>query len=609
MDSSSRRSFLKKATLGTMSMGALAGTQAYDAYAPSDIQGSNSSAENGPTVYGIERCISEWAFHSVKTYVDPFNDIELDVVVTDPQGREERVPAFWAGEHVWRIRYTPHSAGSYSYRTICSDPHNPNLHGQAGAIEVSTYNGGNPLLKHGAIRVASDRLHFEHEDGTPFFWLGDTWWMGLCKRLGWPEDFQTLLRDRAKKGFTVVQIVAGLYPDMPPFDVRGENEAGYAWEPDFARINPHYFDMADLRIQCLVDNGLVPCIVGCWGFFLPLMGVTKVKEHWRYIVARWGAYLVIWCLAGEGTMPYYLSKNKSEDSANQKRGWTELGRYVRSIDPFRHPITIHPTSSARDTVEDQSVLDFDMLQTGHNDVWSIPNTVDQVTGNLLRMPRMPVLVGEVTYEGSIQQNRQQVVRFMFWSCLLSGAGGHTYGAGGIWEVQTQAHPYGASPWGGGYGDLPWDIAYKYPGSQQIGWGKELLTRYEWWRLEPHAEWVEPHWTKENYLLPYAAGIPGELRVVYIPLNMWELPKMMNLEPHVAYEAFWFDLATGKEYPVGKVLPEPNGTYQLPRSKHIDLVDWIFVLENREKVRKKTNNQAEVPTVDRVSCDGVNLLGW
>ena len=54
----------------------------------------------------------------------------------------------------------------------------------------------------------------------PFFWLGDTWWMGLTKRLLWPEGFKLLTADRVKKGFTVIQIVAGLYPDMVPFDSR-----------------------------------------------------------------------------------------------------------------------------------------------------------------------------------------------------------------------------------------------------------------------------------------------------------------------------------------------------------------------------------------------------
>jgi hypothetical protein len=42
----------------------------------------------------------------------------------------------------------------------------------------------NPFYTHGPIRVAASHRHFEHADGTPFFWLGDTWWMGLTERLG-----------------------------------------------------------------------------------------------------------------------------------------------------------------------------------------------------------------------------------------------------------------------------------------------------------------------------------------------------------------------------------------------------------------------------------------
>ena len=69
-----------------------------------------------------------------------------------------------------------------------------------------------------------------------------------------------------------------------------------------------------MRIQHLADHGLAACIVGFWGYFFPRMGMDKVKKHWRYLVARWGAYPVVWCLAGEGTMPYYLSKTKEQDA-------------------------------------------------------------------------------------------------------------------------------------------------------------------------------------------------------------------------------------------------------------------------------------------------------
>jgi len=275
-------------------------------------------------------------------------------------------------------------------------------------------------------------------------------------------------------------------------------------------------------------------------------------------------------------MPYYLSKTKAEDAALQKRGWTELGRYVRSVDPFHHPITIHPGDSARTQVEDPTVLDFDMLQTGHSDRKSIPRTVNQVLGSLESTPRMPVLVGEVCYEGIMEASRQEVQRFMFWTSILNGARGHTYGANGIWQVNTADHPYGPSPHGHSWGDTPWDTAAKLPGSEQIGLGKALLMRYPWWRFEAHPEWVDPHWSKEHYDLPYAAGIPGEVRFIFVPQMTFETPKVKDLESGVVYQAFLFEPASGKRHDMGKVTPDSTGAWQpslLPT-----FADWVIVLE-------------------------------
>ena len=539
------------------------------------LLGATAAAAVAQSRHAMAREITEWIFISAKSYKDPFNDIELDAIVRDARGNEQRIPAYWAGGQEWRVRYAAEAAGRYTYETVCSDPSNSDLHGRRGALDVVPYEGANPLLRHGPLRVAPDRRHLEHSDGTPFFWLADTWWMGLCKRLRWPADFERLTADRVNKGFTVVQIVAGLYPDMPSFDPRGANEAGFPWEPDYRCIHPAYFDMADLRIQHLVDRGIAPCVVGAWGYYLPILGMARMRQHWRYLIARWGAHPAVWCLAGEGAMPYYLSADPERDRATQKHGWTELARYVRATDPFHHPVTIHPSDSARNTVEDASVLDFDMLQTGHSDRASIPNTVKLVTASRAASPPMPVIDGEVCYEGILEQSRQEVQRFMFWACMLSGAAGHTYGANGIWQVNTAAQPYGPSPHGRSWGDTPWDAASELPGSRQLGMSKALLLRYPWWRLEPHPEWVEPHWTAANYVQPYCGGIPRELRIVFMP-PMWTTPKITQLEPGLSYRAFYFNPATGKEHPAGTAVADPAGAWQPPVAPIFQ--DWVLVLE-------------------------------
>jgi len=544
-------------------------------------------------------CVAEWSFSSKKHYADPFNEVEVSAVFTDPNGEERLIPAFWAGGGVWRVRYASDMLREHRFRTVCSDKSNAGLHGQEGSLEVVPYSGHNSLLKHGPLRVSNDRRYLEHVDGTPFFWLGDTWWKGLCKRIDW-QGFQTLAADRVAKGFTVIQIVAGLYPDEPPFDKRGENEGGWCWEKDYARINPKYFDYADRRIQNLVDAGLLPCIVGCWGYYLPWMGLEKMKKHWRYLVARYGAHPVVWCLAGEWTMQYYVRQDLPAGTVGQEQGWVEIAKYVKSIDPYHHPMTLHEGTSARRVVKDPYLLDFDMPQTGHAELnFAAPNTIGTVSSLRSMNPPKPVLVGEVVYEGHQHQSYHPVQRYIFWVCILNGACGHTYGAGGIWQMNAPGEPHGPSPHGGTYEDIPWNEAMNLEGSRHLGISKKLIARYPWWRFEPHQDWVEPagksftephdrwfdplaRWNKEdgNYMLPYAAGIPGEVRLIYIPRRSynWTAPKVKKLEKDTVYRAFYFNPATGKEYDLGSVPREASqsGSWQAP---NVPLAqDWVLVLE-------------------------------
>src|SRR6267143_634807 len=167
IDPVTRRSFIGKAgiaTLGTASLAAAASATSVDT-----SKGRHSSSQT--TYYATQRLVQEWSFTSGKAYTDPFNQVELDVIFTDPQGKEQRAPAFWAGEQTWKVRFSAASPGNYVFRTVSNDAANPDLHGRSGEIAVSEYRGDNPLLKHGPVRIAADHLHFEHKDGTPFFWL------------------------------------------------------------------------------------------------------------------------------------------------------------------------------------------------------------------------------------------------------------------------------------------------------------------------------------------------------------------------------------------------------------------------------------------------------
>ena len=435
----------------------------------------------------------ELSFTARGAYVDAFNEVVLDAIFTDPSGDVRRVPAFWAGGRIWKVRYASPLAGEHPYRTVCSSTTDAGLHDMTGAVTVTPYRGKNPLYVHGPVQIAADKRHFEHADGTPFFWLGDTWWMGLCHRLDWPQGFKKLTADRKKKGFNVVQIVTGLYPDMYPFDPRGANEAGYPWEEGYSQIRPEYFDAADRKLGHLVEQGITPCIVAAWGFYLSWMTEDQLKAHWRYLIARYGAWPVIWCAAGEANVPWYLAKDYPCDDRALARGWTNIMRTMRETDPFHRPVTIHPGAikrfTARSVTDDETLLDFDMLQCIHQENESVDRAITAVRETYAATPRMPVINGEPCYEMLGGIITAPWPRRAFWSCVLNGAMGHTYGCNGIWQCNQPGMPHGISPNGYNHGSAPWQETMHYSGSSECAHGKNLLARFAWEKFEPHPEWA------------------------------------------------------------------------------------------------------------------------
>ncbi len=482
-------------------------------------------------MYGAE--VGQWEVFetsctTTKQYANPFTDLEVSVVF---QHRDQQwtVPAFWAGGGKWTIRFAPPVGGEYTYRIECTDKSNADFAGREQTLRVAQYSGNNPLLKHGFLRVSSDRRHFEHADGTPFFWLGDTWWKNLCKRMTW-EGFQELAADRAAKGFSVIQIVCGPYPDEGMMEARWENEGGKPYlTREFTVVNPSYFEYADRRLKHLVALGMVPAIVGGWGRGdcdgMKMAGVAGIKRHWRNLIARYGSYPTIWIIGGESGGPE----------------WTEVARYVQQIDPYHRPSTVHPFDSGRSRVTDETVIDFDMLQTGHGDWDTARGAIPKLKAACSRKPRMPVMIGEYCYEGHMQTAFQDVQRFVFWGSMLSGSAGLTYGAAGVWHASVDGDPGLANV----YDWTTWKEGMNFPGSTQLGLGKKLLEQYPWSRFEPHPEWAEADC--------YAAGIPGEVRFIYQPrrgVYNWNGTIVKGIERDVPYHAFYFNPTDAKRYDAG-----------------------------------------------------------
>ena len=118
------------------------------------------------------------------------------------------------------------------------------------------------------------------------------------------------------------------------------------------------------------------------------------------------------------------------------------------------------------------------------------------------------------------------------------------------------------------------MAMRLPGSRQVGIGKKILAQQEWWRFEPHPEWVQPHsttflephadwfdvmkrWNDEQgeFMNPFAAGIPGQIRLIYIPGRIYDPlgPLVTNIEKGVVYHASYIDPITGAKQRLGTLV--------------------------------------------------------
>ncbi len=103
----------------------------------------------------------------------------------------------------------------------------------------------------------------------------------------------------------------------------------------------------------------------------------------------------------------------------------------------------------------------------------------------------------------------------------------------------------------------------------------MLRKLPWHKMPPHPEWISPRWNADDYHAPSAAGIPGQLRIYYMP-TAWQNPTLKQLEPGVRYQATLINPSTGERHQREPISGDQAGEYKLPTFP--EQRNWALTIE-------------------------------
>ncbi|WP_127754468.1 DUF5060 domain-containing protein [Devosia sp. 1566] len=330
---------------------------------------------------------------------NPFLEVALEAMFQQ-HGRVVRVPGFYDGEGVYRIRFMPDNIGDWTYLTRSSAP---DLDGKTGSLRVSEPHPG----CHGPVRVAN-RFHFAHADGTPFLPFGTTCYAWTHQPL--PEQEKTLAT-LSKTRFNKMRM--GVFPKDYPYNVNEALHDVYQrdglGELDFDRPNPESFRHFEKQVKALGDLGIQADIIMLhpydrWGY--SDMNEQQDYRYFAYLTARLSAYHnVWWSLANEYD---FLLDTKPLHQ------WDRYFHIIEENDPYGHLRSIHNGDLEANYDHRKAWVTHVCIQN-----WDVKRT-----GEWRLAYGKPVVNDEPEYEGNIIQSWGNItaeeLTHRFWTTTMRG---------------------------------------------------------------------------------------------------------------------------------------------------------------------------------------------
>ncbi|MGB3403152.1 MAG: DUF4038 domain-containing protein [Microcoleaceae cyanobacterium] len=476
--------------------------------------------------------IFEQSFSDAGSYSNPYTAVTATATFTGPDNQTATIPLFWDGGDNWKFRFAPDTQGEWSW-TI--DSNDNGLNGESGTFDVVASNNT------GGIEAKPDApYYFQYENGTPFYFFGDTNW-----RLGQTSSSENLNHEtaleyldiRASQGFNYI------HSDF----AQDPNEGGPLWDGTKGRdLNPGYFQELDSRIEYMNDLGITSGYMLEWaqGWKNDFSSQADRLQYAEYVTARYSAHNVVFIVSGE------YNETLSTSIYN------EIGETIDATDPHDRMITIHSTG----TVEQFA-----------NESWMSFGDYQQIYRNLhseildSRDHNKPVVNSEYAYylrdsngDGVVDKpNSATLEEIRDASYDIVMAGGHLVTGWGTTYFGGNRDRGPFNPNDPRNDDWEEDV-------QHI---KTLFTDREWWKLEPHDELIGGPGTE--YLL---ADI-GEEYVAYVRGNSGNYSLDLGTNQTATYNIQQFDPREGTYTDVGSYTGSGTITLSPPDSE-----DWVYIVE-------------------------------
>lgn len=428
------------------------------------------------------------------------------------------------------------------------------------------------------LKVSENKRFLIYEDGTPFFWLGDTAWE-LFHKLD-REEAELYLSNRAERQFNVVQAVAlgeddgilapNAYGRMPLLK-NGKGE----YDPCMPDLSGEYsyWDHVDYTIQKAEEYGIYIAFLPTWGdkynirwgkgplIFTP----DNAFKYGEWLGKRYAnRNNIIWVLGGDRP----LETRKHFEIINQMA----LG--LRKGDNGSHLITFHPCGgySSSYFVHEEEWLDFNMIQSGHGAL-NIDN-YNKVKNDYELIPTKPVLDGEPRYEDHpINFNAKNgyfddydIRQAAYWA-VFSGAFGHTYGHHSIWIMCKEPSSYFI---------MHWKDAILRPGASHMKYLKMLIESRPMLERVPDQELLAENYEGANYM---TATRGKDYAFIYSPCGL-KMKVNMGRISGTKVNACWYNPRNGLATFAGQF--ENQGVTEFIPPSGGRNNDWVLILDDSDK---------------------------